>query len=885
MLSSYGASEHSRAVDSTNLYPTFAAPTPLNKAHIGNMLTPGMIPSPLNLPAITPPASPYSIFGLYSPGSGSHGSPLCDPGYLRRLKNNPMFRDLQSLLLQECLQMQVPSNLITTSWNLMQLHKTTPSDQSTNQKAASSFQSPISAHQNSATSLQPPASGSGQQVYMQHMKFQDKLLKVRIDPAISADGLSVENKYSTEVGNIEMERYRALNSCPDENVKDTINQYYDKQRLKLIQNTDEKLDQLINKTQSMRREVPKSNNSDAVNLTKTLQGEQPTLSLSGTAQGASLLLQPVEEKDKIYAVRKLKFNDEAEDNDDDENDYLNGSVNSEDFEIDEIDVETVDKTELTAHVSKLVSSENDILKKCIEESGLGAFDISPVDLSTAASVNSIESMIPDSTSSASDSPISMASAEDLTNQNLSTDGSENSTFSKEEHSVSHFHLEEQLKKPVTRNLNFDNHMFSTPTSNIGMKFTNPDNIQASLSEIQKLCGASTMTFTPEYRKNMGEFNSTPVDVKPMPLNEMSSAFNMPSANMSYRPVSNNMYQFGVKHGFQQRHLHRHQHEQQQQLKLQQHMARPTFPRSSSPNDNFKQQHYSYHQKQQFHLQQQQQQHRQTHQYQPQRPKSIDSTNNNFQLNNDNITSTSNSNITNNIQDSMNISSSEKSIKTKEFQFENTPEFRTHRMLTPESTEVLLTWYNAHVNYPYPNDEEVKHLTKLTGITARQVKKWMANRRVRCFNTLSITGNQHPIKHKYKGQGRKRKAPMPEKPEKENCDSTTADKRPNYSMLGEEAKSILSEWYEQHIDNPYPTEEEKIQLAEHCRISVNQVKSWFANKRNRTNNTKRQVPNYFIERFPEYSGLVHLVGQKREEERMLKRRKVNDVMNIQPPFYF
>ncbi|WAR17300.1 PBX3-like protein [Mya arenaria] len=843
-----------------------------------------MIPSPLNLPAITPPASPYSIFGLYSPGSGPHGSPFCDPGYLRRLKNNPMFRDLQSLLLQECLQMQVPSNLITTSWNLMQLHKTSPTDKSTNPKAASSLQPPVTANQNSATSLKAPASGSGQQVYMQHMKFQDKLLKVRIDPAISADGLSVENEYSTEVGNIEMDRYRALTSCPDEKVKDTINGYYDKQRLKLIQNNEEKLDQLINKAERMRSEVLKFNNSDAV--TKPKQEEQPIYPPSGTAQGASLLLQPVEEKDKINAVRKLKFNDEAKE-DDDENDYLNGSVNSEDFEIDEIDVETVDTTESTAHGSKFKSSEKDILKKCIEESGLGAFanDINPVDLSTEASVNSNESMIPDSTSSASDSPISMASAEDLTNQNLSTDSSTNSTFSKREHSVSPLHFEEQLKSipPVTRNLNFDNHMFSTPTSNSGMKFTKSDNIQAALAEIQKLCGASTMSFTPEYRKDMGQCNLTPDVVKP--LNEISSAYNMPSLNMSYGQLSNHMFQYGAKQDFQQRHLHYNQPQQQQQMNLQQQMARQTFPRSSSPNNNFKQQHQMHHQQQQFHHQQQQQLHHQTHQHQPKRPKSIDATNNNVQQNNDNITSTINGNNTNNNQDSIKVSSSGKDIKTEEFQFENTPVFRTHRMLTPESTEVLLTWYNAHVNYPYPNDEEVEHLTKLTGITARQVKKWMANRRVRCFNTLSITGNQHPIKYKYQGQGRKRKAPLPEKSEKENCDSTTADKRPNYSMLGEEAKSILSEWYEQHIDNPYPTEEEKIQLAEHCRISVNQVKSWFANKRNRTNNTKRQIPNYFIEKFPEYSGMVHLVGQKREEERMLKRRKVNEVMYIQPPFYF
>ena len=272
---------------------------------------------------------------------------------------------------------------------------------------------------------------------------------------------------------------------------------------------------------------------------------------------------------------------------------------------------------------------------------------------------------------------------------------------------------------------------------------------------------------------------------------------------------------------------------------------------------------------------------QNHHHEPQKqqqqqrviePQALDIKNNNIQYNQ----------ISQNTKkEGVSITSTQESSNADGFKFENTPMFRTHRMLTLEATEVLNTWYNNNVQYPYPNDVQVAQLSQLTGITARQVKKWMANKRVRCFNTLSITGNQHPIKYKYQGKGRKRKA---EPIEKENCDSTTSDKRPNYTMLHETAKQILNQWYEDHIHNPYPTDLEKQQLANQCAINAGQVKSWFANKRNRTNNTKRQVPNYFIHKYPQYSQMVEMVGQKREEERMLKRRKMNEFMYVQPPFY-
>ncbi|XP_050390430.2 uncharacterized protein LOC126809721 [Patella vulgata] len=177
--------------------------------------------------------------------------------------------------------------------------------------------------------------------------------------------------------------------------------------------------------------------------------------------------------------------------------------------------------------------------------------------------------------------------------------------------------------------------------------------------------------------------------------------------------------------------------------------------------------------------------------------------------------------------------------------------RTGRLLSPETIRMLSNWYDAHMTYPYPNDEDVEELATRGGITHGQVRKWLANKRVRSFNTLSITGNDHPIKYKYRG--------------KKGADTSTethASRRPQYKLLSSAAKNILNDWYECHSEHPYPTDEEKEDLAEKAGVSPAQVKSWFANKRSRTNNTKRQVPNYFIKKFPGYTPIVEMVSEQR-----------------------
>ncbi|CAH1780082.1 unnamed protein product [Owenia fusiformis] len=57
------------------------------------------------------------------------------------------------------------------------------------------------------------------------------------------------------------------------------------------------------------------------------------------------------------------------------------------------------------------------------------------------------------------------------------------------------------------------------------------------------------------------------------------------------------------------------------------------------------------------------------------------------------------------------------------------------------------------------------------------------------------------------------------------------------QLNSRAIEIMSKWYEKHTDQPYPTEEQKQKMADEGGITIAQVKAWFANKRNRTFNTR------------------------------------------------
>lgn len=48
----------------------------------------------------------------------------------------------------------------------------------------------------------------------------------------------------------------------------------------------------------------------------------------------------------------------------------------------------------------------------------------------------------------------------------------------------------------------------------------------------------------------------------------------------------------------------------------------------------------------------------------------------------------------------------------------------------------------------------------------------------------------------------------------------------------EAVAVLAEWFQRHIENPYPTPEEKVILCERTQLSIKQLDTWFINARRR-----------------------------------------------------
>lgn len=62
--------------------------------------------------------------------------------------------------------------------------------------------------------------------------------------------------------------------------------------------------------------------------------------------------------------------------------------------------------------------------------------------------------------------------------------------------------------------------------------------------------------------------------------------------------------------------------------------------------------------------------------------------------------------------------------------------------------------------------------------------------------------------------------------------STAIRKPPRTPVSERGKAALERWFQQHLDNPYPTPPQKEQLARDCNMSLSSVNNWFGNKRMR-----------------------------------------------------
>ena len=159
---------------------------------------------------------------------------------------------------------------------------------------------------------------------------------------------------------------------------------------------------------------------------------------------------------------------------------------------------------------------------------------------------------------------------------------------------------------------------------------------------------------------------------------------------------------------------------------------------------------------------------------------------------------------------------------------------------PEPAKQLLTsWYEAHVRYPYPQPDELSQLVMVTEQSRRKILKWLANRRARTGNTLPHNGSVHPRKIVKIRQLRQQLAAQSEQSHRTSRRSCRGGQRSS-RFLPESVVDGLQRWYDDHLGYPYPTDAEKRHLAEQLGTTVVKVTNWFANKRNRSGHGKSAV---------------------------------------------
>ena len=180
-----------------------------------------------------------------------------------------------------------------------------------------------------------------------------------------------------------------------------------------------------------------------------------------------------------------------------------------------------------------------------------------------------------------------------------------------------------------------------------------------------------------------------------------------------------------------------------------------------------------------------------------------------------------------------------------------------KFLSEQAVKILMGWYEQHYDHPYPDDSTVANLATASGITPTQVKKWMANKRVRSCNTLAFNGSIHPKKLQKLMQLRNTS------PESTTVRSkhVSEDKSKSKRFLSSGAIDVLSSWYDEHLSYPYPTDDEKKTLADVAGLTISQVTCWFANKRNRNNNTRRITP----------VGMIHKLNKKMQMYQNMQQR--------------
>ncbi|BBN08198.1 protein MpBELL2 [Marchantia polymorpha subsp. ruderalis] len=148
--------------------------------------------------------------------------------------------------------------------------------------------------------------------------------------------------------------------------------------------------------------------------------------------------------------------------------------------------------------------------------------------------------------------------------------------------------------------------------------------------------------------------------------------------------------------------------------------------------------------------------------------------------------------TNSILDTNDDSSTGSLTSSRRKELEGTGSRSVH---TPESLQILRTWWEKNELIPYPSQREVYEMSRRTNLTLQQISDWFKNERSR----------------KWRDDPRKKKA----------------------NRLPPRATRLLSTWASEHLSHPNPSREQREDLAKESGVTYVQVSNWFMNFRKRS----------------------------------------------------
>ncbi|KAL7544261.1 hypothetical protein ACHAWF_007642 [Thalassiosira exigua] len=152
-------------------------------------------------------------------------------------------------------------------------------------------------------------------------------------------------------------------------------------------------------------------------------------------------------------------------------------------------------------------------------------------------------------------------------------------------------------------------------------------------------------------------------------------------------------------------------------------------------------------------------------------------------------------------------STPKNKKRKSDRSDSTLSSQKGGALSTQTIDYLRAWMMSpeHIEHPYPNATEKKKIMKDTGITAKQLTCWFSNNRKRFW-----------------------------KPKMEEMGRGDVVESAMSNTLTPQTIEYLKAWMmsPEHVENPYPTDEEKAQIMAATGIEKKQLSCWLSNNRKR-----------------------------------------------------